>query len=331
MTRPQRMHAHRSTNAIDGTVTWSPVKSLWLTSMMVVAVVGGILTFSWDAAVVSFVLTTTTLCFGHSVGLHRLLIHRSFECPLWIEHCMVYAGVLVGMGGPQKMTFMHEIRDWSQQQPDCHPFYKHQRNVLIDGIWNLHCECRLSNGPKFVPEQSLTHSEYYRLLDRYWMAAQLPVAGLLFLCGGYAYVIWGICVRVSLSLIGHWAVGFLAHNAGQTSWRVKGNGVQGFNVNGLGLLTMGEAWHNNHHAFPDSCRLGLHAGQNDPGWWLLVVLQRLGLATNLNLPHHLPELSELDRKPNEADVLHREPQVVKSQAVRQHGLRSDSGKIAQTT
>jgi fatty-acid desaturase len=50
------------------------------------------------------------------------------------------------------------------------------------------------------------------------------------------------------------------------------------------LLTMGESWHNNHHAFPNSAKLGLRQGQWDPGWWMLLVLQKLGLAWDFVLP-----------------------------------------------
>ncbi len=206
---------------------------------------------------------------------------------------MAYAGVLVGMGGPLRVMFMHEIRDWSQRQSACHPFFIHKSGLFRDGLWNLHCECRLTNPPAFTPEQAITDSEFYRLLGRYWIAAQLPLAGLLYGFGGWAWIVWGICVRVTVSLIGHWFVGFLAHNFGELTWRVEEASVQGYNLNGLGLLTMGEAWHNNHHAFPESARLGLKAGQHDPGWWILCLLMRCGLVHELTLPRDIPHRPEV--------------------------------------
>jgi stearoyl-CoA desaturase (delta-9 desaturase) len=51
---------------------------------------------------------------------------------------------------------------------------------------------------------------------------------------------------------------------------------------------MGEAWHNNHHAFPSSARLGIRPGEIDPGWWVLMAMQRLGLAWNIKTPEMLP-------------------------------------------
>ena len=112
-----------ATNPREGTPTWSPVKSLWFTAMASIALVGGWQTFSWDAALISGLLTAITLCLGHSIGFHRLLIHRSFECPRMLEYFLVYLGVLVGMGGPKRMVYMHDIRDWAQRQPRCHAFF----------------------------------------------------------------------------------------------------------------------------------------------------------------------------------------------------------------
>jgi stearoyl-CoA desaturase (delta-9 desaturase) len=56
---------------------------------------------------------------------------------------------------------------------------------------------------------------------------------------------------------------------------------------------MGECWHNNHHAFPNSAKLGIRANQADPGWWVLKLLARVGLVWDLKCPQDLPPRSEL--------------------------------------
>jgi stearoyl-CoA desaturase (delta-9 desaturase) len=56
---------------------------------------------------------------------------------------------------------------------------------------------------------------------------------------------------------------------------------------------MGESWHNNHHAFPGSAKLGIEAGQWDPGWWVLLALQRIGLVSQLETHETLPARSDL--------------------------------------
>jgi stearoyl-CoA desaturase (delta-9 desaturase) len=62
-----------------------------------------------------------------------------------------------------------------------------------------------------------------------------------------------------------------------------------------GLFTMGEAYHNNHHAFPASARLGLYDGETDPGWWVLRLLETVGLVSNLKTPESLPTRPSLVR------------------------------------
>ena len=115
----------------------------------------------------------------------------------------------------------------------------------------------------------MAEDRFYRFLERTWMAQQLPWAALFLAVGGLPWLVWGIAARVAASVTGHWLVGYFAHNRGPRSWHVEGAGVQGYNVRYCGLITMGEAWHNNHHAFPASARLGLGPGEVDPGWWVL--------------------------------------------------------------
>lgn len=289
-----RMHSPCDlTNPVEGSTAWSPVKSLWFTAMSAVAAVGGWWTFTWEAAIVACLLTIVTLCLGHSVGFHRLLIHRSFECPVWLEYGLVYLGVLVGMGGPRRMVYLHDIRDWSQRHANCHPFFIHSKPIWLDWFWQMHCELRLRHPPEFRPDEPITGPLVYRLLDRTWMLQQLPLACGLYLLGGVPWVVWGICVRVTVSLTGHWLVGYLAHNTGPQTWVVDGAAVQGHNIPGLGLLTMGEAWHNNHHAFPESARLGLSRWQSDPGWWAISLMRKLGWVNSVRLPANLPARQEL--------------------------------------
>ena len=83
------------------------------------------------------------------------------------------------------------------------------------------------------------------------MLQQVPLAIALFLLGGLPWVVWGIAVRVSVSLTGHWLVGHYAHRGGEQGWRVEGVAVQGYNLKQFGLVTFGESFHGNHHAFPE--------------------------------------------------------------------------------
>ena len=249
--------------------------------------------FSWSGVAVFFVTTGITLCVGHSVGLHRRLIHKSFECPKWLEYFCVYLGTLVGMAGPIGMVRLHDFRDWAQRQTACHDFFCHRKNFWHDAWWQLHCELNLSESPAFRPEPALKDDSFYLTIERTWMLQQLPWAIAFFAIGGLAWVIWGICVRVAVCVTGHWLVGHFAHREGHQSWIVEGASVQGYNVKIAGLISMGESWHNNHHAFPGSAKLGLQANEVDLGWLLIKLFEKLGVASNIVTPDTLPHRAEL--------------------------------------
>jgi fatty-acid desaturase len=285
-------HTHRGNVAV-GNVRWSPAKSLWWTGMTCASVIGGWLTFSWGALTLFLVATATVLLFGHSLGSHRKLIHDSFGCPTWLEYALVYAGVQVGLAGPLGLLAQHNLRDYAQRQPDCHDFLRHGRSFWRDGWWQLHCDLALADPPVLPVPPTIADDKFYRFLERTWMLQQIPPALVLYALGGWAFVIWGVCARIAAGVTGHWLVGYFAHNHGGMHHTVDGAAVQGRNVAAASLLTMGESWHNNHHAWPGSAKLGLYPGEWDPGWWVLVLLERAGWAWRLKLPADCPARPEL--------------------------------------
>lgn len=282
-------------NADAGRVVWAPVKSLWNSSMIATAVALGPITVTLDAIVLFILLAYTTLLLGHSVGMHRLLIHRTYRCSKWLERFLIYAGVLVGMAGPYGVLKIHDIRDWAQRMATCHDFFSHRRSLLVDAFWQLHCRFEFERPPALQIEREFLDDPWLRWMDRTWMLQQLPLAAVLYALGGWAWIVWGVCCRVSLSVVGHWIVTYFCHRPGPGSWRVPDAGVQAANLNGLGVLTMGECWHNNHHAFPESARLGIEPNQPDPAYWVISKLENLGLVWDVGLPREASEREDLQR------------------------------------
>lgn len=203
---PYRVASLKLTEQSDpvfGTVAWDPARSLWNGGMLLASVVLGPLYFTWGALAVFAVLLAVTMCTGHSVGFHRRLIHRTFQCSKRLERLLVWSGTLVGMHGPFWVIRSHDLRDWAQRQPDCHPFLKHGRGLWWDGIWNLHCRLDLTRPPGFDPGPGIGDDPFYRFLQRTWMLQQLPLALALFSLGGLPWVIWGVCVRVTVGVSMH--------------------------------------------------------------------------------------------------------------------------------
>jgi fatty-acid desaturase len=279
---------------VEGRVRWDPAHSIWNGGMLVVSLMFAGPLSSWSAVGIFALLTGASLLLGHSIGFHRRLIHRSFDCPRWLEYGLVWIGTAVGMSGPLWMIRTHDMRDWAQRQSDCHDYLAHRRSMPVDAWWQLHCRLELTKPPAF-DLGAAGRDPFYRFLEASWMAQQLPIAALLFLGGGWAWVVWGVCMRVSASVTGHWFVGHLAHRRGPQSWLVAGAGVQAHDVPWAAIPTMGEAWHNNHHAFPGSARIGLYPGQSDWGYAVITLLERLGLAWNIALPESLPHRAALHR------------------------------------
>jgi stearoyl-CoA desaturase (delta-9 desaturase) len=280
-------------DAAVGKVRWDPLHSVWNGGMALAAVVMGPITASWHALAIFALTTGATLLLGHSVGLHRRLIHRAFDCPAWLEAVLVWFGTAVGMNGPLSMVRIHDTRDWAQRQAHCHDYFAHRGSMLGDAWRQLHCRLDLERPPRFEPAPSIGSNLVYRLLERTWMAQQLPIALGLYLLGGWPWVVWGVCVRVSASVTGHWFVGHLAHRRGPQTWLVDGAGVQAHDVPWAAIPTMGEAWHNNHHAYPGSARMGLQPGQFDPGFRFIQLLEALGLAWDIRTPGTLPPRASL--------------------------------------
>lgn len=279
--------------AVDGRMFWSWGKSLWLMMMYAGTLVGLLFYLSAVTAALFIVTTGIVICFGHSLGMHRRLIHNSFDCPRAIEYAFIYLGTLVGLGGPMTMIYTHDLRDWAQRKKDCHPFFSHRSSMFRDAWWQMHCDIQLANPPILRIEERVAKDKFYIFLEKTAKWQQLPWALLFYALGGWGWVLFGICARVTASVTGHWLVGYYAHREGQQDWIVTTSGVQGYNVPFAGFITCGESWHNNHHAFPGSSKIGLQPGQTDLGWIALKALEKLGLVFNLRTPENLPPRPEL--------------------------------------
>ncbi|MCP9772841.1 fatty acid desaturase [Synechococcus sp. Tobar12-5m-g] len=244
--------------------------------------------WSVPAAASFLILYWVTACLGVTVGYHRLLAHRSFKLPHWLERVFATCGALSCQHGPIDWVGLHRHHHkFSDTDADHHNSHR--------GFWWSHMAWMFEEIPAAAAIPRLTgdlaRDPYYRWLNKNFLLLQVPLGLLLFAigtltgAGGWALVLWGIPLRLVVVYQCTWLVNSATHRWGQVSY-ASGDGSR--NNPWVAALTFGEGWHNNHHAFPHSARHGLEAGQIDLTWQHIRLLRRLGLATEVRLPaaHH---------------------------------------------
>ena len=240
--------------------------------------------WSWQSVACLLVLYWITACLGVTIGYHRLLCHRSFRVPRWLERFFATCGALSCQHGPIDWVGLHRHHHkFSDTDADHHNSNR--------GFWWSHMGWMFEEIPAMgaVPRLTadLSRDPFYRWLNEHFLVLQLPLAGLLFWigtvtdAGGLALVLWGIPLRLVLVYHVTWLVNSATHCWGTT---VHQSGDRSRNNAWVAALTFGEGWHNNHHAFPHSAKHGLEAGQIDLTWQHIRLLGALGLAKQIRLP-----------------------------------------------
>lgn len=239
--------------------------------------------WSWQAIVTFLVLYWVTACLGVTIGYHRLLSHRSFRVPHWLERFFATCGAISCQQGPLDWVGLHRHHHkFSDTDVDHH--------TSLKGLWWSHMGWMFADIPAMqaVPRLTgdLAKDPYYRWLNNNFLLLQVPLAGLLFWIGtatgtgGWALVLWGIPLRLVLVYHCTWLVNSVTHYWGDAPHH---SGDSSRNNAWVAALTFGEGWHNNHHAFPHSARHGF-GHQIDLTWMHIQLLQALGLATQVRLP-----------------------------------------------
>ena len=158
---PRIDRPEQQADAAAGSVYADPAKIVWVGSMFFFGTIGSALTFSPSAFVLFLVTTGTTLCLGHSLGMHRRFIHRAYNCPRWMEYLFVHFGVLVGLAGPFGMLRTHDLRDWAQRQAECHSYFSHKEVWYRDFWWQLFCSIRLERSPVIEMEPEIANDKIH--------------------------------------------------------------------------------------------------------------------------------------------------------------------------
>lgn len=245
---------------------------------------------------------------GVTVGYHRLLTHRSFNCPKWLEYQFVIAGYLALQGSPLWWATMHRAHHRYQDTPlDPHTPSK--------GLWYAYGGWITQNGyPSHInpalQSKDLIDDPLYSFLDRggNWHKAYLL---LLFNFVAYRLVIWalfGWVAALASALAGVITLQIplvlnVACHTPSLGYKTYNTRDESTNVWWVALAAFGDGWHNNHHASPGSARTGMKWFEFDSSWATIKLLRKIGLATKVTevTPDQL-QVMETARNNSKRDV-----------------------------
>ena len=234
---------------------------------------------------------------GISVGYHRLASHQSFKGKSWARRALMIAGSM-GAQGPVLYWATNHRRHhhMCDKAGDVHSPYVSEAGEAYTnawgGWWQAHTGWMFRSHPTDPVRYGLdllkdqdaifANRHYYK-----WVTLGIVLPGVV---SAAVFQTWGsfflgmlIGGAMRIFTVQHvtWAINSLTHMFGAQPYA---NEDRSSNLLWLSIPTAGESWHNNHHAFPYSARLGLEWWELDSGWWLLVAMRSLGFVWDLKLP-----------------------------------------------
>jgi len=254
--------------------------------------------FSWTGVTLTLVGILLFGTVGINLCYHRLLTHRSFQCPLWLEHIFAILGVCCLQDAPARWVAVHRLHHHrADHQPDPH-------SPLVSLFWSY-------VGWLFMENADLSRLAVYEryardiLRDRFYVTVERHSAWIIllswavFFSGGFLAAIllgepigkaaqfglsiwlWGVIVRTLVVWHITWSVNSFPHLYGYRNYETNDNSRNNFII---GIIANGEGWHNNHHADPNSAC-------NTHRWWefdftylLIRLLAAVGLAWGIITP-----------------------------------------------
>jgi stearoyl-CoA desaturase (Delta-9 desaturase) len=214
--------------------------------------------------------------FGITIGYHRLLTHRSFEANPIVRFIFIALGVMAYEGMPQRWAAVHLLH------------HKHTDEELdphspLHGFWHAHLGWMIGDYKASAQRYGAWMDndrmiQFFNKTTVFWMILRLLIP---YVIDGWQGFIWGGLVALFWTHHSTWSVNSAAHMFGRRDFDTEDHST---NLWWVGMLALGEGWHNGHHAFPWSARHGLLKRQFDPSYQLIMLMERIGLVRNVKQP-----------------------------------------------
>lgn len=236
--------------------------------------------FSWQNVAVMLIGNWIVGSLGVGLGYHRLLTHRSFKAPKWLEYILTIFASMSLQNEAYKWVATHRLHhQFTETDKDPHStkpgFWWAHMGWIIKGTAQDHDEATFK---KYVPD--LLKDKGQVLIARFFYLPIIISGFLLYALGSWEFVVWGVFVRLVFGWHTTWFVNSAAHYWGKRRFETTDDSTNNWWV---AILTFGEGWHNNHHAHPVSARHGFTWYEFDQNWLTIQIFKKLGWAKNIKV------------------------------------------------
>jgi sn-1 stearoyl-lipid 9-desaturase len=262
----------------DDQINWITATFMMLLHLGAIA---ALFFFSWTGLFLALFLYWVSGSLGIGMGYHRLLTHRGYKTRKFVEYFLTFCATLALEGGPifwvatHRIHHRHSDKDGDPHSPVDGKWWAHVGWILVGK--SMHHDT--STLARYVPD--LAKDKFHVLITKYHYVPNVVLGVILAAIGGWPLVLWGVCMRTVIGLHSTWLVNSATHSWGTRRFKTRDLSTNSWWV---ALVSFGEGWHNNHHAFPASARHGLDRFQFDVSWWVIRGLERLGLVWNVKVP-----------------------------------------------
>lgn len=270
------------TSPVPQKIAWAPL--LWIGALHV----GALLAFNpsyftWQALGVCIFLHWLTGGIGICMTYHRLLTHRSFATrPRALEYLLAMIGCCASEGGP--IGWVSDHRRHHAHSDEADDVHSPNRGFgWAHMFWWMTPDITSDHTPEYYRRWApdLYKDPVLRTIDKYFILCPLAMFAALYAIGGMPWLVWGGFVSTVLVLHTTWLVNSATHIWGYRSHETRDRST---NLWWVALLTYGEGWHNNHHAFQTSARHGLRWWEIDPTYIAIRGLSLVGITYAIKLP-----------------------------------------------
>lgn len=241
---------------------------------------------------------------GITVGYHRMVAHRSFQTYGWVRAFWIAMGAMALEGCPLQWSTVHrKHHKHSDEESDPHTPHK-EGHGWFQGLffshvgWMFRQHTFLDEVEKFSPDlRTDPIVMFFHRTYVYWIALSvaIPVGIGLLIQPTVMGAVYGFCFGAGFRIFWThhvtWSINSVCHVFGARPYKSKDHSRNNFL---FGILALGEGWHNNHHAFPNSARHGLKWWQFDLSWVVIRTMSLLGMVWNVKTPSKKEMLSKVN-------------------------------------